>query len=82
MSTIESSVLVNMLSQKVIDVGEVHISRTSLGKKKKGNRYLIYLPIGRNYLWKILHKENVKVRVFIEIPSEGLIRGEQGEGKQ
>jgi hypothetical protein len=82
MSTLKSSVLVNMLSQKVIDVGEVHVTKTSRGKKTPGPRYLIYLPIGRNYLWKILHEENVKVRVFIEIPSEGLIHGEQGEGKQ
>jgi len=81
MSTLEDSILVDILSQKVIDVGEVHVSRTSLGKNKQGYRYLIYLPISRNYLWKILHEKNVKVRIFIEVPSEGLSRGDQGEGK-
>jgi hypothetical protein len=60
-----------MLRQRIIDVGEVHISRTTLGKKH-GERYLIYLPMSRNYLWKNLHDLNAKVRVYIEIPEDTL----------
>jgi hypothetical protein len=61
--------MLKMLRQRIIDVGEVHISRTTLGKKS-GERYLIYLPMNRNYLWKNLHDLNVKVRVYIEIPED------------
>jgi hypothetical protein len=28
--------------------------------------------MNRNYIWEVLHEKNVKVRVFIEIPSEAL----------
>jgi len=63
-----TDIMVRELSrQSLVDVGEVHISRTSLGKKS-GSRYLIYLPINRNYLWEMLHKSRAKVRVFIEVP--------------
>jgi chlorite dismutase len=67
-----NNVLVGVLNQRVLDVGEVHITRTNLGKNRPEKRYLIYLPMNRNYLWKVLHEKNVKVRVFIEIPSEAL----------
>jgi hypothetical protein len=43
---------------------------------------LILLPISLNYPWKNLHEKNVKVRVFIEIPSEDSIHGEQGTGEK
>jgi chlorite dismutase len=82
MSTVEKSVLVSMINQRVIDAGELRISRTSLGKSNPEKRYLIYLPLNRNYLWKILHEKNAKLRVFIEIPSEGLNSGERGKGKE
>jgi hypothetical protein len=59
------------LRQRIVDVGEVNISRTTLGKKH-GERYLIYLPMNRNYLWKTLHELNAKVRVYIEIPEDVL----------
>jgi hypothetical protein len=72
MSTVENSVVVGVLSQRLIDAGELHVSRTSLGKNRTGNRYLIYLPLNRNYLWRLLHEKKVKVRVFIEVPSEVL----------
>jgi hypothetical protein len=81
-STSRSSVLVGVLNQRVVDVGEVRITRTNLGKNRPGKRYLIYLPLNRNYLWEVLHERNVKVRVFIEIPSEGLNRGGSGEEKE
>ncbi len=34
------------------------------------DRYLVYLPVNLNYLWKELHEKKVKVRVYIEIPEE------------
>lgn len=34
------------------------------------DRYLVYLPVNLNYLWKELHGKKVKVRVYIEIPEE------------
>ncbi len=34
------------------------------------DRYLIYLPVSLNYLWKELHSGKVRVRVYIEIPEE------------
>jgi hypothetical protein len=61
------SIVYELSRQNLIDVGEIHISRTSLGKKI-GSRYLIYLPMNRNYLWRLLHEKGIKVRVFIEVP--------------
>jgi|GEM_PF-6967438 len=34
------------------------------------DRYLVYLPVSLNYLWRELHSKKVKVRVYIEIPEE------------
>jgi hypothetical protein len=67
----ETLIAVHMLKQRLIDVGEIHITRTTLGKKQ-GERYLIYLPTNRNYVWKLLHDLGVKVRVYIEIPEDVL----------
>jgi len=64
-----SRVVINVVTQGVLDVGELRISRTSLGKRG-GERYLIYLPLNRNYLWRELYERRVKVRIFIEIPRE------------
>jgi hypothetical protein len=65
--------------QKLVDVGEVRITRTTLGKKQ-GERYLIYLPMNRNYLWRLLHDLDAKVRVFIEIPEDVLKKiSQEGE---
>jgi hypothetical protein len=75
MSSGRSNVVFNVLSQRVIDAGELRISRTSLGKNNPEKRYLIYLPLNRNYLWQVLHEKNARVRVFIEIPSEVLSSG-------
>jgi hypothetical protein len=35
--------------------------------------------LNRNYLWGAIHEKRVKVRVYIEIPSEGLGSEEGGE---
>jgi hypothetical protein len=65
-------ILKREISGELIDAGELRVSKTGLGKKKPGERYLIYLPLNRNYLWRTLHESGVKVRVFIEIPEGGL----------
>jgi hypothetical protein len=60
--------LINLLiSGRIIDCGELTISRSSLGSKG-GLRHLIYLPLNRSYLWKLLNEKKVKVRVYIELP--------------
>jgi hypothetical protein len=61
------SITEQLLKARLIDVGEIHISRTTLGKRG-GERYVIYLPLARNYLWRQLHELDVKVRVYIELP--------------
>jgi hypothetical protein len=71
-------ILKRRISGELIDAGELRVSKTSLGKKRPGERYLIYLPLNRNYLWRALHESGVKVRVFIEIP-EGVLK-ESKEG--
>jgi len=62
--------IVDMIARNIIDAGELKISRTTLGKRKEADRYLIYLPINRNYVWRVLHQKNQKVRVLLMIPSE------------
>ena len=59
----------HLLGSNVIDVGEVKITKTSLGKLQ-GFRYLVYLPTTRNYLWEKLHAIGRKVRVYIEVPDD------------
>jgi hypothetical protein len=56
---------------RVIDAGELQISKTTLGRRG-GDRYLIYLPMNRNYLWRLLHDANAKVRVYLEVPEDVL----------
>ena len=34
------------------------------------DRFLIYLPVTLNYLWKELHERKVRVRVYIEVPED------------
>jgi len=54
-------------NKKIIDVGEVRVTRSPAGDKE---RFLIYLPLSRNYLWKIIWNCGRKVRVYIEVVSE------------
>ena len=62
------AMLVNLLlSGKLIDCGELSISKSTLGKRG-GLRHLIYLPRNRTYLWKLLNEKKIKVRVYIELP--------------
>lgn len=51
----------------LLDCGELHVSRSTPDKARGRGRYLIYLPINRNYLWELLWKNRVKVRVFLQI---------------
>jgi len=65
-----SDMIVDLIARSIIDAGELRISRTTLGKNREADRYLIYLPINRNYVWRVLHRKNKKVRVLLMIPSE------------
>jgi len=65
-----SKMIIDMIARNIIDAGELRISKTTLGKRKEADRYLIYLPINRNYVWRVLHQKGQKVRVYLEIPSE------------
>lgn len=56
-----------IIEGKVIDCGEIGISRSTPDKARGKPRFLIYLPTTRNYLWEVLWKKRVKVRVFMEI---------------
>jgi putative cell wall-binding protein len=64
----EPANVLELLKKNVVDCGKLYVSKTSLGAKRSGERYLIYLPISRNYLWKILHDSKVKVTVFLQLP--------------
>jgi hypothetical protein len=73
-----NTILNLLVSSQLIDCGELAISRSSLGKKKRsGERYLVYLPLSRNYLWRALHGR--KVRVFIQPLAEGQDRASSME---
>jgi len=69
-------------TNRVIDVGERNIVMATKDYGRGKPRFIINLPTTRNDLWEYLWRNKITVKVFIEIPSEGLIRGEQGEGKQ
>jgi len=63
--------LLKLNDTDIIDIGELRISRTNLGRKGGfRERYVVYLPVSRNYLWKALHEKKIKIRLFIEIPRE------------
>ncbi len=53
---------------RVIDVGELKLSRTNLQGGR--HRYLIYLPIRRNYVWEQIYNKGLKVRVYLELVEE------------
>jgi len=50
-----------------IPLGERKIVRLSRGGIE---RYIVYLPTNLNYLWREIHENNNKIRVYIEIPRE------------
>jgi hypothetical protein len=64
--------LEELLRTNLIDIGEVKIARatTRLGGVEGRERYLIYLPTSRAYLWRALHDMGGRVRVWIEIPQK------------
>lgn len=70
MSNLSSDYITELvLKGKLVDCGELSISRSTPNKARGKARYLIYLPVSRNYLWELLWKNKGKVRVFIEILS-------------
>lgn len=66
-------ILQELLKTSLIDIGEVKIARatTRFGGVEGKERYVVYLPLARNYLWRVLHDMGGKVRLYIEVP-EGL----------
>lgn len=56
---------------KVIDVGEVRVSRTTPDKARGKPRYVIYLPTQRNYLWEELWRGRVRVILYMEVVEGG-----------
>jgi len=66
----KTEILRLLLNGQILDCGELSISKSSLGRKKVGERFLVYLPIHRNYLWKLLHERKTKLRVYLEMPKE------------
>jgi len=69
-------------TNRIIDVGERNVVMAAKDYGRGKPRFIINLPTTRNDLWEYLWRNKITVKVFIEVPSEGLIRGEQGEGKQ
>jgi len=65
---------------RIIDIGERKISRTV--KEYKGrSRFVIYLPVGRNDIWRILWEERIPVKVFLELP-EATIKKSSEEDRE
>jgi hypothetical protein len=65
--------ILSLLKMGFLDLGELSISRTSIGKGRPDEgRYLIYLPKSRAYLWRVLHDSKIKVRIFVQLP-EGFL---------
>jgi hypothetical protein len=52
---------------KYIDVGELRVSRTTPDKARGKARYVLYLPLSRNYLWEKLYESKAVVRVYFEV---------------
>jgi hypothetical protein len=77
MNWMEIEQLKSKLKEWWVDVGKVRISRINPEKRGGDDRYVIYLPKNRNYLWEELH--GVSACVLIEIPADiaaeiGIIR--------
>jgi hypothetical protein len=79
MSTLYELVL---RSSRVIDVGERNIVMATKDYGRGRPRFIINLPTTRNDLWQYLWERKIPVKVFIEIPSEGLNRGGSGEERE
>jgi len=69
-------------TSRVIDVGERNVVMATKDYGRGKPRFVINLPTTRNDLWVYLWERKIPVKVFIEIPSEGLNRGESREGKE
>jgi hypothetical protein len=69
-------------TSRVIDVGERKVVMATKDYGRGKPRFVINLPTTRNDVWEYLWRNKITVKVFIEIPSEGLSHGEKGEGRQ
>ena len=62
---------------RVIDVGERRISRT-VREYRGRSRFVIYLPVTRNDVWRILWEKRILVKVFLELPEEAIKESSEG----
>ena len=69
-------------NNRVIDVGERNVVMAVKDYGRGKPRFIINLPTTRDDLWMYLWERKIPVKVFIEIPSEGLNSGERGKGKE
>jgi hypothetical protein len=65
-----SNIVSEILKTRLLDVGEVRVSRATPSGVQGRPRFFIHLPMSRNYLWHFLNEAGVKVRVYIELPKE------------
>jgi len=68
------AMVLELLKNRIVDVGEVKIARSTLTGVKGKSRYLIYLPMSRNYLWRALHESDERVRLYIEVPEDAVAK--------
>jgi hypothetical protein len=57
----------DLIPGKVIDVGELRVARSTPNKARGKARYVLYLPLARNYLWQELYEKKLRIRVYFEI---------------
>ncbi|ACL11449.1 hypothetical protein DKAM_1123 [Desulfurococcus amylolyticus 1221n] len=69
--------LEGLLAGRFIDVGELRVSRTTPDRARGKARYVLYLPLSRNYLWEKLYESRAVVRVYFEVVEGGGSREEQ-----
>ena len=64
------SIVKELLKAKLLDLGEVRVARASPNAVRGKPRFLIYLPVNRNYVWQWLHESGARIRLFAELPED------------
>ena len=57
---------VEFISKGLIPLGPKKITRMTTNPEKE--RYLIYLPLELNDLWREVYQSGKKIKVYIEVP--------------
>jgi hypothetical protein len=58
---------VEFIAKGLIPLGPKKITRMTTNPEKE--RYLIYLPLELNDLWREVYQSGKKIKVYIEVPS-------------